>query len=59
LLSHYATVALLYPQSYKSEHRTCRYIQWLTDVAENFSVAKCHEIVAQFNQQVSEVCAKF
>ena len=55
MLSHYATVALLYPQSYKSDHRTVRYVKWMSDIAENFSAQTCQDVVTEFNQVFVEV----
>ena len=55
MLSHYATVALLYPASYKSEHRTVKYVKWMSEIGEDFTVQTCHDVVGEFNQQFVEI----
>ena len=56
MLSHYANVALLYPQSYKADHRTVCYVKWMTDIAENFTVQTCQEVVSEFSRHFDEIC---
>ena len=34
-MSHYSNLALLYPQSYKSNHRTFCYITWMVKIADS------------------------
>jgi|688.fasta_scaffold1536570_1 hypothetical protein len=55
MLSHYATVALLYPQSYKLDHRTVRYVKWMSDIGENFSAQTCQDVITEFNHVFVEV----
>ena len=55
LLMHYANVALLYPQSYRSDHRTMRYINWMVTIVENMTVTTCHDVVTDFNIRFVDV----
>lgn len=52
---HYANVALLYPQSYRSDHRTMRYINWMISIAENMTVSTCQDVVTDFNARFVDV----
>ena len=51
LLGSYSTVTSLFPQSYKSEHRTTMYVKWMTQISENSSIESCHNVLAAFTNQ--------
>lgn len=54
LVGHFASIASLFPSSYKSKHRNFAYAAWAKEVTEDFSVYKCQEVMARFNQIFGE-----
>ena len=54
LLGSYATVTSLFPQSYRSEHRSNLYVQWMREVSENSDLESCHKVLAAFTAQYAD-----
>ena len=58
LLGHYSSIYNLYPASHKSGHRTSRYIQWMKQIAEDFTNETCHlvhqEFTTSYDDQTSD-----
>jgi len=54
LLGHCSTMASMYPQGYKDEHRVTLYLKWMKQMNENFDIDACQNIVNEFNAKFVE-----
>ena len=48
LVGHYSTMYGLYPLSHKADLRTSRYIRWMRQIADDFSLETCQSVHQEF-----------
>ena len=49
LLGHCTTMAAMYPQGYRDEHRITLYLKWMQQLVDDFEFNTCQSVVNEFN----------
>ena len=54
LLGHCGTMASMYPQGYRDDHRVTLYLKWMRQMNDNFDLETCQTSVNEFNAKFVE-----